>query len=90
MGRFARSAKGQMVNFDELEIKAALSSIPAPISVNQRRRFINDKDGISPKKAAIIMGETANAALAPALEAIQDIPVEDDIVTEETQVSDQS
>lgn len=72
MGKFARSARGSLVNFDELEIKHALKSVPAPVSVDTRRQFINDKDGISPKKAAKIAGETASGAMAMALQAAQE------------------
>lgn len=70
MSKFARSARGTLVNFDELMIKQALSSAPPPISVNQRRKFINDKDGISDKRAAKIMGETANAAMAAVMQNV--------------------
>lgn len=70
MGKYARSARGSIVNFDELEIKQALKSVPPPVSVNQRRQFINDKDGISAKKAALIQGDLANSAMSLALEAV--------------------
>lgn len=71
MAKFARSARGAVVNFDEIEIKQALKSVPPPVSVDQRRQFINDKDGISAKKAAQISGETASSAMALALQAVQ-------------------
>lgn len=77
MGKFARSARGAIVNFDELEIKQALKSVPAPVSVDQRRQFINDKDGISAKKAAQISGEMASSAMALAIQSVQDSIVED-------------
>lgn len=69
MGKYARSARGAVVNFDELEIKQALKSVQPPVSVDQRRQFINDKDGISAKKAALISGETAVSAMSLALQA---------------------
>lgn len=50
MARKARSAMGQIVDFDYLSIKQQLASTPVPVSVNQRRRFIDEKDGIKPKK----------------------------------------
>jgi len=77
MGKFARSARGAVVNFDELEIKQALKSVPPPVSVDQRRQFINDKDGISAKKAAQISGETASSAMALAVQAVQESIVEE-------------
>lgn len=81
MGKFARSARGSVVNFDEIEIKQALKSVPPPVSVDQRRQFINDKDGISAKKAAQISGETATSAMALALETV--VVVEDEEASEE-------
>ena len=81
MGKFARSARGSVVNFDEIEIKQALKSVPPPVSVDQRRQFINDKDGISAKKAAQISGETATSAMALALETV--VVVEDEETSEE-------
>ena len=80
MGKFARSARGSVVNFDEIEIKQALKSVPPPVSVDQRRQFINDKDGISAKKAAQFSGETATSAMAL---SIQGVVVEDDESSEE-------
>jgi hypothetical protein len=81
MGKFARSARGAVVNFDELEIKHALKSVPPPVSVDQRRQFINDKDGVSAKKAAQIQGELASAAMALAQTAVvveeDDTPLQD-------------
>lgn len=76
MGKFARSARGQLVNFDELEIKQALKSVPPPVSVNQRRQFINDKDGISAKKAALISGDLASSAM---LLSVQSVIVEEEV-----------
>ena len=81
MGKFARSARGSVVNFDEIEIKQALKSVPPPVSVDQRRQFINDKDGVSAKKAAQISGETATSAMALALETV--VVVEDEETSEE-------
>lgn len=78
MGRFARSARGALVNFDEMEIKQALMSAPPPISVDQRRQFINDKDGVSARKAAQlaeasgITSGMASEALALAVQGMQE------------------
>jgi hypothetical protein len=83
MSKFARSARGTLVNFDELMIKQALSSAPAPVSVNQRRKFINDKDGISEKRAAKIMGETANAAMAAVMQNVVLIDEDDSAEADE-------
>ena len=71
MGKYARSARGVIVDFDMLEIKQALKSVPPPISVDSRRQFINEKDGISAKKAAKIAGENASEAMKLALSAAE-------------------
>lgn len=46
MSKTARSARGVLVDFDLLAIKQQLASTPAPKAVEQRRRFIDEKDGI--------------------------------------------
>jgi hypothetical protein len=46
MAKQARSARGKMVDFDLLAIKQQLAVRPAPVGVNQRRKFIDEKDGI--------------------------------------------
>jgi hypothetical protein len=50
MSRKARSARGELVDFDLLAIKQQLAQAPAPIGVNDRRRFIDEKDGIRTKQ----------------------------------------
>ena len=70
MGKFARSARGAIVDFDLIEIKNTLNSMPQPISVDQRRQFINDKDGVSAKKAQI-NGAVASEAMQLALQAAE-------------------
>jgi hypothetical protein len=47
MGRITRSARGEIVDFDILEIQQALAAAPIPVSVNQRRKFIDEKGGFS-------------------------------------------
>jgi hypothetical protein len=46
MAKQARSARGQVVDFDLLAIKQQLATQPVPVGVNQRRKFIDEKDGI--------------------------------------------
>lgn len=41
-----RSARGDIVDFQLIEIKQQLASAPTPVSVENRRRFIDEKDGI--------------------------------------------
>ncbi len=50
MSRKARSARGQVVDFDLLAIKAQLAAAPTSVGVNQRRKFIDEKDGIRAKE----------------------------------------
>ncbi len=45
--RLARSSRGDVVDFDLLEIKQSLGMTPSPIGVNTRRQFINQKEGVS-------------------------------------------
>ena len=50
MARTARSARGQVVDFDILAIKESLASAPISISTEERRVFIDTKNGLKPKK----------------------------------------
>lgn len=45
-----RSARGEVVNFELLMIKQQLASAPAPKTVEDRRRFIDEKDGVRTKQ----------------------------------------
>ena len=51
MSKKARSARGEIVDFDLLAIKQQLASKPVPVSVNERRKFIDEKDGLKSKTA---------------------------------------
>jgi hypothetical protein len=55
-----RSARGQVVDFDLLAIKAQLSAKPAPKKVIERRDVIEQKESIQPEM---------NDMLAMAIEA---------------------
>lgn len=46
-----RSARGDVVNFELLMIKQQLASAPVPKQVEERRRFIDEKDGVRTTKA---------------------------------------
>ena len=50
MARQARSARGTNVDFDILAIKQALASAPLSVGTEERRQFIDKKNGIKPKK----------------------------------------
>jgi hypothetical protein len=45
-----RSARGEVVNFELIAIKQQLASVPTPVGVDDRRRFIDEKDGIRTKQ----------------------------------------
>lgn len=49
MSKSTRSARGQIVDFDLLAIKQQLAVTPVPVGVDDRRRFIDEKDGIRTK-----------------------------------------
>lgn len=51
MSRQARSARGEIVNFDLLSIKQQLATLPVPVGVDQRRKFVDEKDGVKTKAA---------------------------------------
>lgn len=46
MSRFTRSAKGDLIDFGLLAIKAQLAAAPAPKDVEQRKAAIDAKDGV--------------------------------------------
>jgi len=52
MSKKTRSARGDHVDFDLLAIKQQLATKPVPVGVNERRRFIDEKDGIKSKVVA--------------------------------------
>ena len=53
MTRKARSARGDLVDFDLLAIKQQLATTPVPVAVNQRRKFIDEKDGVKTRESVI-------------------------------------
>lgn len=50
MSKFARSARGEIVDFDLIAIKQQLAMKPVPVGVDERRRFIDEKDGLKVKQ----------------------------------------
>jgi len=80
MAKLVRSAKGQMVDFELLKMKEALSTNPTPVEVKSRERFIENKMKRKLKKAQNKMLEDQKAT-AVKVEATEDPVVE---VVEET------
>lgn len=54
MSKKARSARGDVVDFDLLAIKQQLATAPIPVGVDDRRRFIDEKDGIRTKQTQTV------------------------------------
>jgi len=52
--KIVTSARQEVVDFDMLAIKQQLATTPVPVSVNQRRKFIDEKDGIKTKENFIV------------------------------------
>lgn len=50
MAKSAISARGQLVDFDILQIKQALATAPINVGTEERRQFIDTKNGIKPNK----------------------------------------
>lgn len=45
MSKKARSAKGEIVDFDLIAITQALAAAPAAVTVDARRKYIDEKEG---------------------------------------------
>ena len=72
MSKKARSARGELVDFDLLAIKEQLATMPVPVGVNQRRKFIDEKDGLKSKHVvADATVESLPSALGVAYEAMK-------------------
>ncbi len=67
MAKQARSARGKIVDFDLLAIKQQLAKQPVPVGVNQRRRFIDEKDGIKHRAQENYIVSPAPAVAKPEL-----------------------
>jgi len=46
MAKLVRSARGELVDFELLAIKAQLAAAPVPKVVEQRKQAIDEKDGV--------------------------------------------
>lgn len=46
MGQLIRSARGELIDFEMLAIKQQLASAPVPKVVEQRKKAIDEKDGV--------------------------------------------
>lgn len=64
MTRKARSARGDLVDFDLLAIKQQLATTPVPVAVDQRRKFIDEKDGVKAREYVIAQSNDDSGPLA--------------------------
>lgn len=73
MAKYARSARGDVVDFDMIAITQALSDAPQPISVQARRDFIEEKQGSRAQRAGMVApAEVIEAAIPAALQMAAD------------------
>jgi hypothetical protein len=68
MSKKTRSARGDLVDFDLLAIKQQLAATPVPVGVNDRRRFIDEKDGFKSRARSAAPTPDALAVAAAAVE----------------------
>jgi hypothetical protein len=54
MGKIARSARGEVVDFDLIAIRQQLASAPPTIEVSTRREYIDTKESGRPPKESIL------------------------------------
>lgn len=80
----ARSARGEIVDFDILQIKQQLAATPVQVGTEERRRFIDTKDGVKPKTviaSEIPTGLKDISAMSMATDfVVEEEPVEEVIV----------
>lgn len=72
MSRKARTARGELVDFDLLAIKDQLASKPTPVSVDARRKFIDARDGLKSRKVEQSVAPQEDGPLSMALSAAQE------------------
>ena len=70
MSKKSISARGELVDFDLLSIKQQLATTPVPVGVTQRRKFIDQKEGIRTKEITTQKVESASSALNIAIESV--------------------
>jgi hypothetical protein len=80
----ARSARGEIVDFDILQIKQQLAATPVQVGTEERRRFIDTKDGVKPKTVSaseIPTGLKDISAMSMAADfVVEEEPVEEPVV----------
>lgn len=87
MSKKAVSARGELVDFDLLAIKQQLATTPVPVSVNERRKFIDEKDGIKTKEVIAPEAPALPSALNIAIEAAAESAAAETVVESSTKKS---
>lgn len=54
MAKLARSARGEVVDFDLIAIRQQLASAPPPVEVSARREYIDNKEAGRPIRDTIL------------------------------------
>lgn len=54
MGKVARSARGEIVDFDLIAIRQQLASAPPPVEVSTRREYIDNKEAGRPVRDTLL------------------------------------
>lgn len=76
MSRFIRSARGELIDFELLAIKAQLAAAPVPKTVEDRKTAIDIKDGVKTNVTPDLSNEMLQiAAEGAAASAVAAAPV---------------
>ena len=84
MARQVRSARGDLVDFDQIQIKQALADAPMNIEVERRKAFIDQQEKPSTRKRSTISAPEIVGAVKSASElptkrvVIQEVDFEND------------
>lgn len=93
MGKNARSARGEIIDFDLIAITQALASAPAPMNVTARRDFIDEREGVKVIKGVPLKSDpvapqtTLPEAMRIAIDAANESSRASKEQTDETQAS---
>lgn len=81
MGKKVKSAKGEIIDFDYLKIKAQLAAAPTPVEVKNRQNFIENRLKRRLKKKLPVVEQMAVDVEPTLPEPVKDIPVTEETTT---------
>jgi hypothetical protein len=87
MSKKAISARGELVDFDLLAIKQQLATTPVPVGVTERRKFIDEKDGIKTREVITPEAQSLPSALNIAIEAVAESAAAEQVVEQTAESS---